>query len=191
MNRRLFVAILIPEEIKKKLASLVEKFKNSSSPFAFGTKTKGSRFLRSDNFHSTLAFIGGIDESMIGRIIEAIKAAAENQRSFVLNLRRIVLGPDSKRPRMIWAVGEKSPEIEKTWKDLREKLKENGIPFDDKYPLKVHLTLARARGREFFGKKVDEEINISFPVNGISLVESRLKPEGAEYNILESFHFPK
>lgn len=180
MKHRIFIAISIPEEIKHKLVEVEKNFKNLSL-----------RFVKPENLHLTLVFNEWSDEFSIEKMKKIMEELTKRHQSFILRIEKITLGPDFKRPRMVWAVGEKSLELENLWKDLREKLKENNIPFDDKYPLKVHLTLARARGRELFGRKIDKIINIAFPVKEIALIESHLKPEGAEYNILESFHFPK
>lgn len=176
MKKRIFIAILLPKEIKKELIGIQKELPSLNI-----------RWIRPENLHFTLTFIGWIDEDRIVRIKTILKEITQKYSSFFLRLIKITLGPSQRYPRMIWAVGEKEETLEKIWRELREKSKESRIPVDERYPLKVHLTLARARGRELFGKRIDEKIDLSFPVKEIAIMESHLAPEGAEYKILEVY----
>ena len=72
---------------------------------------------------------------------------------------------------MIWAVGEKIQE----------------------FNLPSHITLGRIKAWEFRKIEpeerpiVDEEINLTFEVNSIEVMDSQLKKGGPTYTILESF----
>lgn len=178
MKKRVFIAILLPEEIKKELIEIQKKLRRLNV-----------RWIKPENLHFTLAFIGWIEEDKIMKIKEIIKNIVQKYSLFFLRLIKITLGPSQKYPRMIWAVGEKEEMLERVWQELREGFKESHIPVDERYPLKVHLTLARTRGRELFGRIIDEKIDLSFQIKEVALMESLLGPEGAEYKILESFPF--
>ncbi|PIX88575.1 MAG: hypothetical protein COZ30_00470, partial [Candidatus Nealsonbacteria bacterium CG_4_10_14_3_um_filter_36_16] len=58
-----------------------------------------------------------------------------------------------------------------------------------------HITLGRIKQWEFRQiepeerPEVNEEINLTFEVNSIEVMESELKRGGSEYTILESFPF--
>jgi len=176
MRKRIFIAILLPEKIREELAGLQKKFRKHSV-----------RLTKPENLHFTLSFIGWIEEEKIEKIKKIIKDIAQGCPSFTLRLIKISPGPNPKFPRMIWAIGEKEERLEKVWRRLREGFKESHIPVDERYPLKVHLTLARAKGKELFGQEIDERIDINLPVKEIAIMESYLKPEGAEYRILQAY----
>jgi len=60
-------------------------------------------------------------------------------------------------------------------------------------PYTPHLTLGRIKTWEFRKiepeerPKIDEDINLSFEVNSIEIMESQLKRGGPKYTILENF----
>ena len=176
MKHRIFIAINLPEKIKKELASFQKKFKKLDV-----------RWAKEENLHLTLAFIGGIDEPKIETIKEILKKVVLDFPPFLLRLTKIALGPDSKRPRMIWVGGEARGDLIKLVEQLREALTQEKIFVDQKHSFKIHLTLARARGKELFGRKIYEEIDLVFPVNEIAIMESKLEKEGAEYKRLEIY----
>jgi len=70
---------------------------------------------------------------------------------------------------------------------LKEKLSQEKISFDQRHSLKVHLTLGRAKRRQYLKEKIKQRINIAFSVREIKIMESQLKREGADYSVLESF----
>jgi len=176
MKRRIFIAILLPEELRIKLAGFQEVLGQFNL-----------RWIKPENLHFTLAFIGWTEEDKIITIIDILNNIFQKIPPFLLRLIKIILGPNEKYPRMLWAIGEKEEMLEKIWQEIRKKLKESQIFVDERHPLKVHLTLARARGGELFGKKIDQQIDLNFLVKEIAIVESHLTPRGAEYQILERF----
>ena len=175
MKRRIFIAINLPDETKKELASSQRKLKKLDI-----------RWTKKENLHFTLAFIGWVDEGKIETIKEIVKKVAQEFSPFLLRLTKIILGPDSRRPRMIWAEGEASKELAELVKRLREALTQEKIFVDQKHSFKIHLTLARARGKELFGRKIDKKIDLVFSVNEIAITESKLEMEGVKYGILET-----
>ena len=184
MKHRIFIAILLPEELKIKIA----KFQENLWPSILQSNLQGGlRWVKTENLHFTLAFIGWVDEEQIVRIKEVVRDISQRFPLFPLKLTKVTLGPNEKYPRMLWVVGEKEKELEKIWQEIRNKLKEIQIPIDEHHPPKIHLTLARARGRELFGKKIDQKIDLNFLVKEIAIMESHLNPGGAEYKTLSKF----
>jgi 2'-5' RNA ligase len=180
MKKRLFVAILLQDEIKEELITLQKKFKKLNI-----------RWANSENLHFTIAFLGWIEDSKLEIIKEILKRATQELMPFILKLEKIILGPDEKRPRMIWASGTYIQDLNKLREIITEQFKKNKISFEDRYPLKFHITLARARGKELFGRKIEEDLDLVFPVDSIYLMESELKSSGAEYKKIANFKFKK
>lgn len=177
MKKRLFIALSLPEEVKKELTKFQKKFKKFNL-----------RWTKEKNLHFTLVFIGWIDEEKITAIEKSIEEAVQKSPAFLLKLEKIVLGPDERRARMIWAVGRVPLELEKLREKITNELKRNNIPFENSHSLKLHITLARAKGRELQGTKINQEIDLVFGAKEVCLMESELRPEGAEYKILKKFY---
>lgn len=176
MKKRLFIAIPLPDDTRKALIKFQKKIKKINL-----------RWTKEENLHFTLVFIGWIHEEKIETIKKSIEKAVQNFSPFLLKLDKIVLGPDEKRARMIWAVGETTFELKELRKKLAFELRNNNIFFENSHSLKLHITLARAKGKELRGVKIDEKIDLIFQAEKIFLMESELKPEGAEYRILAEF----
>jgi len=176
MKRRIFIAIIPPEKIQKQLSDYQKKFRHLNV-----------RWIKQKNLHFTLLFIGWIEEEKIEIIKRTVKEVSQRINPFVLELKEITLGPDLTYPKMIWAVGKPNEQLIRLSKQLKEKLSQEKISFDQRHPLKVHLTLGRAKRRQYLKEKIKQRINIAFSVREIKIMESQLKREGADYSVLESF----
>jgi 2'-5' RNA ligase len=186
MRRRIFIAINLPEEIKEEL----EKFKNQFSNLP-------AKWVKKENLHLTLVFLGYIRDEDLPKIIETTKNVVSTQPPFLLKIIKISYGPPKVfPPRMVWAVGEKNEELERLQANLKNRLLEIKIPqLEEGKGFIPHITLARIKNWEFKRMEleerpeIEEEINLSFEVKSIEIMESHLKRGGAEYTILKSIPF--
>ncbi len=163
-RQRIFIAINLPENIKKKLAEYQKKW--PELPI---------RWTKPENLHITLDFIGYVADEELLEVCKKTKEIADKHNFFEIKLTRICYGPlrfrSGQAPRMVWAIGEKIKELN----------------------LSPHITLGRIRKWEWQRiepeerPSVDEEIDLNFSVDSIELMESVLKKGGPEYTILESF----
>lgn len=190
MRHRIFIAINLPAEIKKDLMNFQAKWPELPV-----------RWVKPENLHITLAFLGYLVDEELLEIIKIAKEVAQKNKSFTINLNKILYGPPKKLPpRMVWVEGEKSVELGKLQKYLEESLfsssiKELGEP--EARPYTPHITLGRIKTWEWRRieseekPEVNEDISLSFEVNSIEVMESELKKTGPEYTILESSEFKK
>ena len=165
MRRRIFIAINLPDSIKKNLVN-----------FQFKWPELPCRWTKKENMHITLEFLGYLTDEELFELCQKTKKIAAKREPFIVRLTKICYGPTDKKPaKMVWAVGDK--------------IKELGIT--------PHITLGRLRMWEFRRMEPEErpEINqdifppaggLSFEVNCIDVMESRLKRGGSEYTILAS-----
>jgi len=207
MRHRIFIAINLPEDIKKMLSDY--QFKWPELPM---------RWTKKENLHITLIFLGYLNDEELADVCKITKEVAQKYQPFSINLNKICYGPPKKMPysetksltgrlaknenrppRMIWAEGEKSEELGKLQKDLENSLLApsiKGIETENRL-YTPHITLGRIRQWEFHQIEpeerpmVNEDISLSFEVNSIEAMESQLKMGGAEYTILESFPLVK
>lgn len=185
---RVFIAINLPEDVKRALVSYEEKWPDLPC-----------RWTKKENLHITLVFLGSINDEEIVEICKIVKEVAERHNSFPVNFKTICYGPPGKTPpRMIWVEGEKSKELGELQRDLENSLfsssiKNLGKPEAREYA--PHLTLGRIKEWEFRKiepeerPEIDTDISLSFEVNSIEVMESELKRVGPEYSILESAPF--
>lgn len=186
MRKRIFIAINLPENIKKKLVDYQSKW--PELPI---------RWTKKENLHITLIFLGYLNDEEILKICKITKEVASRNQSFSVNLNKIYYGPPKKMPpRMVWVEGEKSEQLGKLQSDLENSLlmaSDTRLREKEQRPYTPHITLGRIRQWEFRQIEpeerpiVDEEISLSFPVNSIEVMESQLKRGGPEYTVLESF----
>lgn len=184
MRRRVFVAINLPEKIKEKL----ETFQNRFSELP-------ARWVKKENLHITLTFLGYVKDEDLPKIIEITKEVAKRYKPFQIKLTKVCYGPPKiSPPRMVWVIGERSNELRNLQNDLKNSLMNLSIPQleGEEKGFIPHITLARIRKWEFKRldpeekPEIDEDLNFEFKVNSIEVMESHLKRGGSEYDILES-----
>lgn len=178
MQKRLFVAINLPEDVKKRLFRIVEK--------EYGTLSV--KWVRRENFHLTLNFLGYVPEENIPEICEEIRKAAGNSQSFELEFCKIEIGPDKERKKMIWASGEKCEELT----ELKYRLdKALGFHAREKREFRPHITLGRIERKKWDKISPEPEVEKNFvfsvPASSIELFESKFEKGKRVYYILESF----
>ena len=189
-KRRIFIAINLPEDIRRKLSDYQKKIEELFTPYRSEASGSGPiKWTKQDNIHITLAFLGYIADEELINVCRAVKEAASKHLSFSVDLFKICYGPtDKKPPSMVWTIGEKSEEFASLKDDL-----DKSLAISEKRQFSPHITLGRIRKWEWQRiepeerSEVDEEIDLSFPVDSIELMESVLKRGGAEYSVLESF----
>jgi len=184
MRHRIFIAINLPGDIKKKLIDYQAKW--LELPI---------RWTKKENLHITLMFLGYLSDEELLEILKITKEVASRYEPFSINLKKIIYGPPKKMPpRMIWAEGEESEELGKLQRDLENSLLSSSVKDleSEARPYAPHITLGRIKAWEFRRiepeerPEVNEEINLNFEVNSIEVMESQLKRGGPEYTILES-----
>lgn len=183
MRHRIFIAINFPQEIKKELSLYQEKW--PELPI---------RWVKPNNLHLTLTFLGYLSEENLLKVIQVSKEIISHYNPFLISFKKIIYGPPKKvPPKMVWIEGKKCPELARLKKELEETLIKSGIPFrSENREFKPHITLGRINQWEFKRiepeerPRINEETNLNFKVRSIEIMESKLKRGGAEYIILES-----
>lgn len=178
MQKRLFVAINLPEDIKKRLFRFAEK----------ECKNLPVKRVRPENCHVTLNFLGYVLDENILNVCRSVQDVTENYPSFELQFSGLELGPGGETKKFIWATGEKSEELSELKYRLDRTL---GFLAKEKKGFTPHITLGRIKKGEW--KKISPEpvlersMKFSVPVSSVELFESRFEKGKRAYYILESF----
>jgi len=112
----------------------------------------------------------------------------------MLDFRGLGFFPNEKHPRVFWAGIEASPNLKLLAADIERAMETLGIAREQR-PFSPHLTLARfepPRLPENLRAAIQENARRDFgslQTNQFHLIESKLKPSGAEYTTFESFSF--
>lgn len=181
---RLFWAVNLPIEIKRKLASLQASLRTTSL---------NVKWVEQQNLHLTVKFLGNVDGSRVGKITKAVNEVSAGTGSFDLALSGLGFFPGPRRPRVVW-VGVQG-EVDK-FRLLHGRVGKCLATLGwapDNQSFSPHLTLGRLRtplDGEVLVSKVNEDrsdwnvgdINVS----SIDLMKSQLTPKGPIYQILES-----
>lgn len=180
---RAFIAIKLPQNI---IASIDQVQNNLKS---YGLKL---RWVRPENIHLTLKFLGDISKSEIEKVSQALFDTADKHPLITLMVKGLGVFPSIKRPRVIWVgISGQTDQLVRLQKDIDTKLKNIGFP-KEKRPFKGHLTLARAK-ENINSKKIFDAIkqfgkfeSETFVAKNIILFKSELKSTGAVYSTLRS-----
>ena len=181
---RLFVALEVPAAVRENLTSFLKPLQELSSQ---------PRWVRLENLHVTLRFIGEVTPDKLGAIRVAL-AAVHSDRKVTIDFHGLGFFPDKKYPRIFWAGMDASPNLETLASDISQATERLGLPPEQR-PFAPHLTLARFRPPglpEKLRATVQENAAREFgslATSEFHLIESKLKPAGAEYTTLESFPF--
>lgn len=178
-KRRVFIAINLPQEVKKRLFEFSEK--HNDLPV---------RWIAEDNLHITLLFIGWADDEETAKICQIVKQAASKYSAFEINLAKIDYDSEKKLPRMVWAFGKENREFAELENSIKDALAENGIGFDDRHrDSLIHITLGRITWSELSGAgkpNIAENFDLRCLVESVEVMESAMTKKGREYVILES-----
>lgn len=202
---RIFVALFLPEVVKQAVAAAVERLRSPGD---------GVSWVKAENLHYTLRFLGELGEDGVRRVGEAAAEAAAAHAPFEMSVGGFGCFPPRGVPRVLW-VGAVSggAELEAVARDLEQGLRRRGFERAD-HPFRAHLTVGRVRdwrprarggppggstapgaggsgageggGRDW--QQVLAAATISAPafrVERIGVVHSTLSPKGSIYRVLQ------
>jgi RNA 2',3'-cyclic 3'-phosphodiesterase len=186
---RLFVALEIPTAVRDNLAAQIKELGNLTTKVA----DRRPRWVRPENLHVTLKFIGEVAPLKLDGIRGAL-STIRSDTQVNLQFRGLGFFPNEDRARVLWAGLDASANLTELARDIDSALESRGIA-RERRAFAPHLTLARIeppglheklraaiqenRAREFG----------SFQSREFQLIESKLRPSGAEYTTLASFPF--
>lgn len=186
---RLFVALQIPLELRKGIASIIQELRAAAGE-SKGTET---RWVRAGNLHLTMKFIGEVAPATVAPICTALSGVSGNE-PLAIEFRGLGFFPNEQRPRVLWMGIAGSQRLETLAAGIDRALQPIGIPGEQR-AFQPHLTLAR-----FEPPGLDASLRAAIAQNAgrafgslhareFHLIESKLKPTGAEYTTVQSFPF--
>ena len=186
---RLFVVLEMPSAVRTNFATLMNDLRTMDAK----SSGKKPRWTRPENLHVTLKFIGNVVPEKLDGIRTAL-AGVRSERPVELRFRGLGFFPDAERPQIVWAGVAGSQNLGAIAADIDRGLAELGVPSEQRAFI-PHLTLARcepgaisSRSRAAIEKEAARDFG-ELRADKFHLIESKLKPSGAEYTTLQSFVF--
>jgi RNA 2',3'-cyclic 3'-phosphodiesterase len=189
---RSFIAIELPEEIRRELHAIEMKIQAQAGDSA----RKTVRWVAANNMHLTLKFLGEVSAANLQILTQAIKEATGRYPAFEFTVNGLGAFPNTRRPRVVWVGVEAPPDLLAIQKAIEAETRRLGYPSEER-PFSPHLTLGRtaqnARPEEIarLAHALSEmKIGLVGRVQAeeVILFRSDLRPTGAVYTPLN--HFP-
>lgn len=185
MGIRSFLAFELPEDIMSVVSRVSQALRQT---------TLDVKWVKVNNIHLTLVFLGDIHPDAVGPIKHEMGRVCEIHGPFTLSLSGMGCFPNKRRPRVLWAGLRGDLERLTRFRDaLQEPLKVFGVK-EEKRPFRPHLTLGRFRkhgNRETMLEDLLREYqDIESPecrVGRLTFFKSTLNPGGAIYTQLASW----
>jgi RNA 2',3'-cyclic 3'-phosphodiesterase len=181
---RLFVALDLPDQVRHAITELIAKLQ---------PKSRAARWIKPENLHITLKFIGHVGNEKLSPIQTALLSIRIAQ-SVELHFRGMGFFPNEHHPRAFWCGIASSPNLADLATDIDRALVPLGIEAETR-PFTPHLTLARFKSDEGIREVVQAATDMKSTDFGTAtetnfhLYESLLKSTGAQYNRVASFPF--
>lgn len=186
---RTFIAIVLPDPIIRQLAQVQRQLERQAP-------SESVRWVRPEGIHLTLKFLGDTPVGKLDAIRTALAAVASRASPCAFTVGGLGCFPNPRRPRVIWVgIQTAGGELTALQQAVEAAMKPLGFP-PERREFTPHLTLGRVRDRispadmARIGALVSStDIGTLGEVQarGFALIQSILKPSGAEYIPLAEF----
>ena len=184
---RSFVAIELPEELKRELIELVGQLKSGVH--------SGVKWVDPNGIHLTLKFLGNVAVDRLDEVTDALADATRGIAPFRLAVRGLGVFPNPRRVRVAWVgLSGETDQLRRLHEQVESGLARLGFTVESR-PFTGHLTLARVRDqvspdeRQRFGQLIESsgfEAEHDIEVDAIHLMKSQLTRQGAIYSRISS-----
>jgi len=181
---RTFIALETSAEIKARLSDFVARLKRTGADV---------KWVELQGMHLTLKFLGETTPGFLEGVEAGLAAAAGRGRPVPLE----VVGtgafpPRSRSPRVLWAGIVADPALAELQTGVEAEMEKLGFAAERR-PFFPHLTLGRVKGPSGLARalaEMEKEKAASFgkmTVERVTLFQSKLRPQGAEYTVIREF----
>jgi 2'-5' RNA ligase len=180
---RLFVALNLPKKERERIHRAARPLRERALPV---------RWVAPDHYHLTLKFLGDVRPSLQADIEERLARVARATPPLDLRLRGFGAFPTIRRPKVLWAGVEASPELRCLKQDVEWGLAELGFTRETR-AFHPHFTLGRAQTEEGAGafRGLDSLVSAleyegAVTIHRVDLMRSHLSPAGSHYSVLRT-----
>ena len=182
---RTFISIPIPNSVKNVKQMLTSTCEDEKVEI---------RWVKHNNLHITLQFLGFTPEKDIPQIKELLSEITKSQKAFDLTIANTGKFPDSDKPSVLYlrVSGDLKP-LNKLVNNIKRKISLIGYDKDVKKYI-PHVTVGKINYPQKFNPDLSTFLNstydkIDFTVDKIQFISSETLPDGVLYSILNTFSF--
>jgi len=174
---RTFIAIELSDEIRAEIARIEDILKEEDADI---------RWVRPENVHLTLKFLGNVEAERIAKVEEGVRIAVQECPPFELVLSGAGAFPNLRRPRVIWVgVREDGEILRRVYRNTQHELLRRRFP-KEKKRFSPHLTVGRVRSPRGIERVAEafqrlEVAPLEMTVEEIAVMRSDLYPTGPVY----------
>lgn len=144
------------------------------------------RWVKPGNMHLTLRFLGATPPAKVAALATTLGAVAAGQAPLKMALDGLGGFPSRRRPQVLWVgLGGDRDGLTALQGAVEGAVGALGWPAEER-AFRPHVTLGRVRGKQRPPAAAwqPEVPPLSFELDAVELVESRLQPSGAVYRVL-------
>ena len=177
---RIFLAVFPPESVQRAVFAAAQALQRSGD---------GVSWVKRENLHYTLRFMGELGDDGARRVKLAAEDAARSGGPFAAALGPLGAFPNARRARVLWAgMTEGAERLTALAAALEAALVRKGFDRAD-HAFTPHLTIGRVRDpRADWSERLAavrvEPAAARFTVDHLCAVESKLSPKGSTYTVL-------
>ena len=185
---RLFVAIDLDDDARSAIAA---EQKRLAEALAQGSSLK---WVRPEQLHLTLAFLGELDEARATAVIDRMDADIVEVDPFPIVFAGFGVFPPHGAPRVLWiGVAAGALDVIDVQRHVARRLSRVGVALDAR-PFHPHLTLARWRDRRLTDRRrvaaADGGADVArVEVSGVTLYQSRVSSSGPVHTAIVRARF--
>lgn len=175
---RTFIAGRLSEKVQDKIYGFQRKLRH---------EFKDIRWIKKENLHLTLKFLGNIPANSINPVSEILDKTLDDFPIININLMDLGVFPDERRPRVLWiGLDGDIQRLGHIANLINRDVSVLGFP-ENRNHFSPHITIGRFKKKNYGRNIIDLVTNLGREINGsvlmdeIVLYESRLSSSGAAY----------
>ncbi len=185
MSMRCFIAVELDSFIRDNLSALRKQLQTELWGYE-----KGIKWVKSENLHVTVKFLGDVDDNKIMDVCKGCDEAASEHSTFDIEVGNAGYFPPRASARVIWAgLTQGAEQLRNLFASVEDNMEMLGFDKENK-PFSPHITLARIKNSEN-GRKaasiIDDLVTHPFGVQGVealTIFSSNLTSDGPVYNVV-------
>lgn len=179
---RTFIAIETSQKLKEVAQNIIDKLKR---------RRFVATWVKAENIHLTLFFLGEISEDKAFQISERLKKRLLGFPSFHLEIKGFgYFRGKSSRPRVFWLGVKEDQRLLTLYKEVLSELQKFSFNFQENFV--PHITIGRVKSIPQKWRSLVSDIDynpIIIPVDKIGIYSSKLTPDGPIYSIFSEIKF--